>query len=303
MQNISQQQATDVVPLSKVEKAVFWREPGLMDMECLSATFVTHAFPPHAHDTFSIGAIEHGYQLATIGGAREASGPGDLYLINPGEFHDGAPGEAGYRYRMIYPDADLLRTIIEDVTGRVLHASPAFGRQILQDSGLASTFHRAHRALETRSGALEADECLLTALTTMFERHGSDLMEPIDTPEPTAVARARDYLNDHFHDDVGLAELAHVAGLSRAHLIRAFRRAFHVTPHAYLTDCRVREARRLLRLGASPAVVALDCGFADQAHFTRHFKARTGVTPGQFRLRSQDERASLSFKTSLPWRF
>ncbi|TGT80299.1 helix-turn-helix domain-containing protein, partial [Mesorhizobium sp. M8A.F.Ca.ET.161.01.1.1] len=26
------------------------------------------------------------------------------------------------------------------------------------------------------------------------------------------------------------------------------------------------------------------CGFADQAHFTRHFKARTGITPGQFRM-------------------
>jgi AraC-like DNA-binding protein len=74
-----------------------------------------------------------------------------------------------------------------------------------------------------------------------------------------------------------------MAGLSRAHLIRAFRREFHITPHAYLTDIRIRRARHLLRQGESPASVALECGFADQAHFARHFKARTGVTPGQFR--------------------
>ena len=46
---------------------------------------------------------------------------------------------------------------------------------------------------------------------------------------------------------------------------------------------RVRHARRLLREGASPSDTALECGFADQAHLTRHFKARSGVTPAAFR--------------------
>ncbi|WP_132533965.1 AraC family transcriptional regulator [Rhizobium sp. PP-F2F-G48] len=285
MQNVSQEQAAEVMPLSLVERTVFWREPSLMGMECLSATFVTHAFAPHAHDTFSIGAIENGSQIATIRGRREASGPGDLYLINPGEFHDGVPGSEGYRYRMIYPDAGLLREILEDVTGRALHPSPAFSRQILHDAPLAAAFHHAHRTLERRVGALEADESIYTVLAAMFLRHGSLILQPIDTQEATAVARARDYLRAHFRQDVGLVELARIAGLSRAHLIRAFRRAYHVTPHAYLTDCRIREARRLLRLGATPSAVAFDCGFADQAHFTRHFKARSGLTPGQFRAR------------------
>lgn len=285
MQTMSQEQATEVMPLSRAERTVFWREPSLMGMECLRATFVTHAFAPHAHDTFSIGAIEQGSQIATIRGAREAAGPGDLYLINPGEFHDGVPGAEGYRYRMIYPDAALFREILEDVTGRTLHPTPAFSRQFLHDAPLASAFHRAHHLLEMRAGALETDESIYSVLAAMFQRHGSLILRPVDTQEATAVARARDYLGEHFRGDVGLAELARVAGLSRAHLIRAFRRAYYITPHAFLTDCRIREARRLLRLGAAPSAVALDCGFADQAHFTRHFKARCGLTPGQFRAR------------------
>src|SRR6218665_3904915 len=117
MDNISQEQAADHMPLANAEATRFWRDSRFGGMECLTATFLTHEFAPHAHETFSIGAIECGSQIATIRGERESSGPGDLYLINPGEIHDGAPMAGGYRYRMIYPDLELLRDILEDVTG------------------------------------------------------------------------------------------------------------------------------------------------------------------------------------------
>jgi AraC-like DNA-binding protein len=45
----------------------------------------------------------------------------------------------------------------------------------------------------------------------------------------------------------------------------------------------VHQARELLRGGGSPSHVAFQCGFADQAHLTRSFKARLGVTPGQYK--------------------
>jgi AraC-like DNA-binding protein len=285
MENISQEQAADYMPLAETETTRFWRDSRFGGMECLTATFLTHEFAPHAHDTFSIGAIESGGQIATIRGMREASGPGDLYLINPGETHDGAPYEGGYRYRMIYPDLQLLREILEDVTGKPFQGIPAFGRQILRDQALADAFHAAHRTLETGSGALETSQAMFLVLDAMFRRHGSSIIVPADTAEKSAVHRARDYLVENFASDVGLEELAEVAGLSRAHLIRAFRKEFQITPHSFLTDIRIREARKRLRRGGQPAEIALECGFADQAHFTRHFKSRTGLTPGQYRAR------------------
>ena len=69
MQNISQEQATDAMPLAGAETTRFWRDRRFGGMECLSATFLTHEFAPHAHDTFSIGAIESGSQIATIRGS------------------------------------------------------------------------------------------------------------------------------------------------------------------------------------------------------------------------------------------
>ncbi|MGF0536597.1 AraC family transcriptional regulator [Agrobacterium sp. ES01] len=283
MHNVSQQDAATEMPLIGGEHASFWRDTRFGGMECLSATFQTHAYPPHAHETFSIGAIENGSQIASINGAREETGPGNLYLINPEVVHDGAPGADGYRYRMIYPGHDLYRDILEDVGGRAVHGSPAFQRGLPKDPELAAAFAHAHRALEQKAGALEGEESMFRVLAAIFARHGSRITAPVDTKERTAVRRARDYLSDNYATDIGLTELARIAGLSRAHLIRAFRREYHITPHAFLTDVRVRQARAMLMLGKAIADVAFDCGFADQAHFTRHFKARTGITPGQFR--------------------
>ncbi|MBP1850772.1 AraC family transcriptional regulator [Rhizobium halophytocola] len=284
MHNVSQQQAAQEMPLHTREQTRFWRDGRFHDMECLAASFITHAFPPHSHDTFSIGAIERGCQVAMIRGAREATGPGALYLINPGEVHDGQPGVAeGYRYRMIYPDTAVLTEIIEDVTGRAFNGSPSFARQLLTDAPLADAFNRAHRTIEEGISTLEGEEGMYGVLASMFARHGSTIIRPPDHDEPLAMRRVHDYLATHFAEDVGLESLSRVAGLSRAHMIRAFAKQYYITPHAYQTDLRIRHARRLLRAGATPSDTALACGFADQAHLTRQFKARTGLTPAVFR--------------------
>ncbi|WP_165220756.1 AraC family transcriptional regulator [Affinirhizobium pseudoryzae] len=283
MHNVSQQQAAEATPVSMTEKTRFWRDRRFHDMECLTASFITHEFSPHSHDTFSIGAIENGCQVAMIRGEREHTGPGALYLINPGEVHDGQPGAPdGYRYRMIYPDMTVLTEIIEEMTGRAFHGSPSFARQLLTDRPLAAAFNRAHRAIEEGT-ALEGEESMYGVLATMFARHGSEIIRAPDYQEPLAMRRVKDYIASHFDEEIGLQALAKVAGLSRAHMIRAFRKHYFITPHAYQTDLRIRHARCLLRAGATPSDTAAACGFADQAHLTRHFKARTGLTPAVFR--------------------
>lgn len=284
MHNVSQRQATDVMPVTQSEKTTFWRDRRFRDMECMAANFITHEFAPHAHDTFSIGAIESGCQIASIRGEREFTGPGALYLLNPGEIHDGAPGvREGYRYRMIYPDIELFTSILEDVTGRVFHGILSFSRQLLVDPALAAAFHNAHRLMQQGTDLLAAEVGMFSVLSAMFARYGSVIIAPPVGEDASGLARARDYLADNFAEDVGLEDLAEISGLSRAHLIRSFRKAYFITPHAFQTDIRVRQARRMLRTGMSPSETALNCGFADQAHFSRHFKARTGVTPAAFR--------------------
>jgi AraC family transcriptional regulator len=80
--------------------------------------------------------------------------------------------------------------------------------------------------------------------------------------------------------------LAREAGLSPAHFARAFKAATGETPHAYVLGLKLEKAREAIAGGAARAStiaeVAVTCGFFDQAHLTRHFRRKFGVTPGCF---------------------
>lgn len=77
-----------------------------------------------------------------------------------------------------------------------------------------------------------------------------------------------------------LEQLAADLGTSPFALLRAFRNAYGMPPHAWLTDARVRRARRLLDLGTAPSEVAVAVGFTDQPHLNRHFSRIVGVPRG-----------------------
>lgn len=83
---------------------------------------------------------------------------------------------------------------------------------------------------------------------------------------------------------VSLDELAAHAGLSQHHFARQFRETTLQSPYAFVLEHRLSKAIGLLRYtGVRLAEIALSCGFADQAHFTKQFKKRIGVTPHHYR--------------------
>jgi AraC-like DNA-binding protein len=77
-------------------------------------------------------------------------------------------------------------------------------------------------------------------------------------------------------------ELAGIARLSVFQLSRVFRREHATTPYRLVLEMRIDQAARMLDAGATIADTAFHTGFADQSHFTRHFKRITGVTPKQY---------------------
>nr|WP_283094320.1 helix-turn-helix transcriptional regulator [Pantoea sp. JGM49] len=79
-----------------------------------------------------------------------------------------------------------------------------------------------------------------------------------------------------------MSELATLCGLSRFQLLRSFAREVGMTPHAYLMQLRVRNARQWLAKGNSVADAAVMSGFADQSHLTRAFSRQMGITPARY---------------------
>jgi AraC family transcriptional regulator len=94
------------------------------------------------------------------------------------------------------------------------------------------------------------------------------------------LGRVLDYIEAHLDQDISLADLSAVAGVSIPHLATLFRRTLGQPPHRYLVERRVLRARNLLLSGRTAiAEVAEQTGFADQSHMARWMKRRLGVTP------------------------
>src|SRR5215469_12557782 len=98
---------------------------------------------------------------------------------------------------------------------------------------------------------------------------------------PWQIRRVTEYIVAYLAEDVELQTLSNLVKLSRAHFSRAFRVSTGLAPHQWLVHARIAKAKELLlssdrRLGQ----IAIDVGFADQAHFTRTFGRAVGESPG-----------------------
>lgn len=265
------------------DRVRFWRDARYGGLECLVATFRDHRYAPHTHETYVVGVIEGGCESYRLRGVRHYAAAGELCFVNPGEVHDGEPVGGAYTYRMTYPAVDLFRAISEDTLGRRSAGAPVFANGVVRDPKGYRLFSAAHRRLEAGSDRLAADQALLEAYAYLIARHSShaSALAPVGR-EQRRVADMCAYLDANHAGSVGLVDVARVAGLGPHHALRVFRKTLGITPHAFLTDVRVRAAARLLREGTKPGDAATACGFCDQSHLTRAFKARTGVTPGAF---------------------
>lgn len=275
------------------DQSAVWRVDGLAGVDLFKASFKRFAYGRHMHASYALGLIETGAQTFHHGGIRHLAPAGTIIAVNPGEAHDGAAARpSGYGYRMLYVDAGRFLPE-EERTHPMALRGPAIRDPRLARS-LASLLHRLDGE-EARAGvgvSLELQSRLLLFWKHLWCRHGGAAVQA-DGCHDAGIWRARDHLAANASQDLQLAEIAEVAGLSPFHFLRLFTAAYHLTPHAFLMAMRLEAARRLLAAGEAIAQTAAVAGFADQAHLTRRFKAAYGLTPGRFAAGL----TAISFKT------
>ena len=262
----------------------FRRLAALGGAEFLRARFGRFDFGRHAHDRVSFGLITEGALQIGLPGGSLVAGKGDLILFHHDLVHwGGTVNGAGWAIRTLYADPAVVAELAREA-GRRGRGTLDFRETVVHAPSDAHRLLALHRAVESEASALETECRLLDTLDSLLGRHA--LLQgtaPRSGREPRAVRRARDYLEARVGEDVGLDELSAVAGLSPSRLVRTFKAAMGLPPHAYHGYLRVRRAQALLRAGHPVAAVAQDCGFADQSHLTRAFKRHVGLTPGRFR--------------------
>ncbi|WP_307536025.1 AraC family transcriptional regulator [Streptomyces sp. V3I8] len=264
------------------ERARHWRYAELPGVDLLRARYVHKTFVRHTHENFVIAAVTDGVEVFHHGGADRYAGPGTLALVNPDTPHTGRAGvPEGWRYGAVYPSPELVAEIAAGTTS--LRGSPGFVDPVLDDPYTVGLVHQVLRAAD-EGNALAADTLLRVAVTRLLRLNGGALPQRVArTAGARTAARARAVLEERITRPPTLERLAGDLGTSPFALLRAFRDAYGMPPHAWLTDVRVRRARRLLDAGVLPSEAALAVGFTDQPHLNRHFTRIVGVPPGAYR--------------------
>jgi AraC-like DNA-binding protein len=252
-------------------------------VELLRAWFAGRAYARHRHDTYAICLTDQGVQAFDYRGATRRSGPGDVVVLHPDEVHDGRAGsDAGFGYRIIYVAPERIADAARTLCGRSVPL-PFVGEPVVKSATLAEALATVFDAFPAAQDPLAVDALIDALARGLLELDRSSSRRRPSPCDMAALERTRQFLLAHRRHVVTSEQLESVSGHDRFTLARHFRRAYGTSPYRYLLMRRLDDVRRQIAAGPALAAIAVDCGFADQAHLTRMFKAAYGLTPAQFR--------------------
>ena len=278
---------TGVPSASPPETTAYFRPAGLAGVEALHASFVTHAYRPHSHPTWTVAMMERGAASFELDDTDQRADDGELFVLEPESVHTGvAAVPGGWAYKVLYLDPGLIGAWAEE------DAVPQAARWVVfRDASLGAALREAHRALAQEPPGLALDEAVLAAVHALRPHLG---------PGPRGAADA--------HRARCRAAGAPLPGGA---LGRARRRwpSSPPTRASAASSWRERSARKSVcrrtrssstcgspgRARCSPAESRPprwrpQCGFCDQAHLTRVFRRAVGVHAGAVRKIVQDAR-------------
>jgi AraC family transcriptional regulator of arabinose operon len=207
----------------------------------------------------------------------------DIVLIEPGIPHDYGLAPTVRRWDFVWahfiprPEwIPLLQWPAEHGIRRLSLDAPGLAPRVLRrfrevHQRTRSTLH--HREWFAMNGL---EEVLLWCST-------ANPATPQVTTDPR-IRRAMEHMAEHLAAPLSIGSLAAVSGLSPSRFAHLFKQELGCSPHEFLTVQRLGRARQLLARGPSPiAEIAAEVGFRCPFYFSLRFKAKTGMSPSQYR--------------------
>ncbi|WP_434339897.1 helix-turn-helix domain-containing protein [Motilimonas cestriensis] len=244
-------------------------------LEMRQANQSSACYQAHSHDEFSFGVIDVGAADYQNLSRKHSIHVGDTVLINPGDVHACNPKQGLWSYRMLFLDTPWLAELQQESELTSSADYQSFATCLRRDKQAYQDFARLFSALGESSSPLRMETLLIGYLMPLFTVRAESRVS-------AQLYRAKERLLDQLDNAPSLTELAQEVGISRYHLIRSFKAAFGLSPHAFLLDAKIKMAKRKLKQGQSIADTAFALGFNDQSHFQHQFKKRLAVTPRQY---------------------
>ncbi|KVL30844.1 AraC family transcriptional regulator [Burkholderia sp. MSMB1835] len=163
-------------------------------------------------------------------------------------------------------------------------------REVFQEaspviSAAANSIAQADWGDDTLS--LGIDSLMSWILLNAIRGYAEAELEPVDARGRLSMKQAdqiREYCNANLGEIVRLEHLADLVNLSRYHFLRKFKNTFDQSPHAFLTELRMRRAHDMLKHTNQKIMsIALECGYAQHSRFSTAFKRHYGYSPGAVR--------------------
>ncbi|ESQ85005.1 hypothetical protein AEAC466_04685 [Asticcacaulis sp. AC466] len=230
----------------------------------------------HVHDEVSFSLVLAGSYEETIRGRSESHVAGTLLVCPNDEPHGQRFGRAGL-YKLVFDPTPETIGRVDDMT-RLANAPilrslavADVGRRILSELQRDDTF-----------SPLVIEGLSLELIGHFARGHAAG-----GGAAPRYLKAAMDYMRDTDTASLRLADVALAVGCDATKLSDTFRRHVGCTLGEYQRRMRIERAAVLLATGRLPiSEIALMCGFSDQPHLSRAFKAQIGTSPAAYR-RSQ----------------
>jgi AraC family transcriptional regulator len=173
------------------------------------------------------------------------------------------------------PDKTEIHTVLEN-------------RSPVIESIARMAFDELQRSSEATASNLYADSLANILAVQLLREYSSHKMPPerryVNGLTNKKLVLVLDLIETDLSQNLSLSVLANTVGLSEYHFLRMFKQSTGLTPHQYVIDQRIERAKELLqRTDMTVTEIAYLLGFSTPAHFTHHFRRKTGVTPSDLR--------------------
>ena len=226
---------------------------------------------------FILEYVESGYGYLEINGERHKLGPGDSYMIHPGD------------YCTYYADKDdpykkCWVNFVADFFFTEFLKAYKINDRIFRGMDLSGFFEKLF-ALEEEYPS--NDELYIPAGRLIFGAVMDIAMHKQNSylySDRDLAYRVRNYLHRCICAPTTVEDLAKVFHHSKNNITRQFKKKYNTTPHSYLLEIRINKAKNLLAHSTKTLaeIAGLLC-FSSEFHFSNTFKKRVGKSPSEFR--------------------
>ena len=242
----------------------------------------------HTHQYTEIMIPINGFARLLLADGELRMNEGSFYIVPSGVSHTEDTverGRLGKYYVLKVTDSFSLGDGALSYGGVTALRDEGKYRELLPFLSAASAAHARENDEKYASLALK---CFYHAFLKLVATAGAIPTEPRHSPGD-AVVEINRYLSVNYHQNIKISDIAELYGISESSLLKRFKRAYGITPKAFLDKCRTEAAKKYLSsLDYTVTQISHECGFQSPAYFTQVFKAEFGMTPREYRKSNGD---------------